>query len=130
VIAGLVIAAVGLFFRPLLLSAVSPDLAAAGGVSPRRTELIFLMLIALATAAALPVVGALLVFSLMVGPPSLARSLTNAPLAALCSSGAIALVTVWGAIALSYTTNYPIGFFVGTLAAVCYVVGRLVRRFQ
>jgi zinc/manganese transport system permease protein len=130
VIAGLVITSVALFFRPLLLSAVSTDLAAAGGVSSRRTELLFLALIALATAAALPVVGALLVFSLMVGPPSLARSLTNAPLAALCASGGIALVMVWAAIALSYTTNDPIGFFVGTQAAVCYAAGRLVRRFQ
>jgi zinc/manganese transport system permease protein len=37
---------------------------------------------------------------------------------------------VWAAIALSYTTNDPIGFFVGTLAAICYAAGRLVRRFQ
>jgi zinc/manganese transport system permease protein len=77
---------------------------------------------------ALPVVGALLVFSLMVGPPSLACALTNAPLEAFCLSGAIALVMVWVAIALSYTTNYPIGFFIGTLAAISYALGRVLRR--
>ncbi len=39
-------------------------------------------------------------------------------------SVAIALVTVWSAIAASYTTNYPVGFFVGTISAGAYVLGR------
>ena len=51
--------------------------------------------VALATAMALPVVGALLVFSLMVGPASAARALTDRPLAAMLLSAAIAIVTVW-----------------------------------
>jgi zinc/manganese transport system permease protein len=128
IIAALVLAGIVLFFRPLLLTAVSPDLAAASLISNRQIDLIFLALIGLATATALPVVGALLVFSLMVGPPALARTLTNAPLPALCLSGGIALAMVWAAIALSYTTNYPIGFFIGTLAAGAYAAGRLWRK--
>jgi zinc/manganese transport system permease protein len=36
----------------------------------------------------------------------------------------IALATVWIAIAVSYHTNWPVGFFVGTIAAVCYAAGR------
>ena len=36
----------------------------------------------------------------------------------------IALVTVWAAIAISFVTNWPIGFFVGTLSAASYGVGR------
>ncbi|HXZ72360.1 MAG TPA: hypothetical protein VEH31_16030, partial [Streptosporangiaceae bacterium] len=39
-------------------------------------------------------------------------------------SVAIALVTVWAAIAASYLYNWPIGFFVGTLAALSYGIGR------
>jgi zinc/manganese transport system permease protein len=31
---------------------------------------------------------------------------------------------VWVAIALSYTTNYPVGFFVGTISAFSYALGR------
>ena len=58
-----------MLFRPLLLNSVSPELGEARGVSPRGIEFLFLAIVALATAMALPVVGALLVFSLMVGPP-------------------------------------------------------------
>jgi zinc/manganese transport system permease protein len=39
-------------------------------------------------------------------------------------SVAVALITVWSAIAASYETNYPVGFFVGSLSAVAYAVGR------
>jgi zinc/manganese transport system permease protein len=76
----------------------------------------------------LPVVGALLVFSLMVGPASAARSLTDRPLVAALLSISIAVVTVWVAIALSYLSNWPVGFFVGTLGVVSYVSGRVYRR--
>jgi zinc/manganese transport system permease protein len=37
----------------------------------------------------------------------------------LFSTG-IALVTVWVSIAMSYETDWPIGFFVGTIGAVLY----------
>jgi zinc/manganese transport system permease protein len=119
---------IGTFFRPLLLNSLSPELGAARGISSRRMELWFLVILALATAMALPVVGALLVFSLMVGPAAAARTLTDRPLSAMLLSIAISLVTVWAAIALSYITNWPVGFFVGSLAALSYGLGRLWRR--
>jgi zinc/manganese transport system permease protein len=71
-----------------------------------------------------PVVGALLIFSLMIGPPAAARSFTSRPGRAMLLSVVIALITVWAAIAASYTYNWPVGFFVGTLAALCYGIGR------
>ena len=39
-------------------------------------------------------------------------------------SVAIALLIVWIAIAASYETNYPVGFFVGSGSAVSYTIGR------
>ena len=36
----------------------------------------------------------------------------------------IALIVVWAAIALSYQTNCPVGFFVGTISAAAYAIGR------
>ena len=83
------------------------------------------MIVALATTMTVPVVGTLLIFSLMIGPPAAARSLTSRPGRALLLSVLIALAVVWAAIAGSYQTNYPVGFFVGTISAGCYVSGRL-----
>jgi len=124
------ILAVAAMFRPLLFSSMSPDLAEAGGISSRRMELWFLVVLALGTSMALPVVGALLVFSLMVGPAAAARALTDRPIIAMLLSIGIALLTVWTAIGLSYTTNWPVGFFVGTIGALSYGLGRVWGRLS
>ncbi|RKE38990.1 zinc/manganese transport system permease protein [Paraburkholderia sp. BL23I1N1] len=122
------VALIALMFRPLLLTAVSPELGEARGVSSKRIELWFLAILALSTSVALPVVGALLVFSLMVGPASAARSLSDRPVVAMFLSVGISLVTVWAAIVLSYESNWPVGFFVGAFGAISYALGRLVAR--
>jgi zinc/manganese transport system permease protein len=69
-------------------------------------------------------VGALLMFSLMIGPAAAARSVTARPGLAMTLSVAIALVTVWTGIAASYQSNWPLGFFVGVIGAGFYLAGR------
>jgi zinc/manganese transport system permease protein len=118
------IAAVGLLYRPLMLSSVVPEVAEAKRIRGRRMEICFLIVVALATAMTVPVVGALLIFSLMIGPAAAARSLTSRPILAMLLSVAFALVTVWAAIAASYACNWPVGFFVGVFAALSYGAGR------
>jgi zinc/manganese transport system permease protein len=115
--------AIGVAFRPLMLTSALPEVAEARGVSNRRVELYFLIVMALATSMTVPVVGALLMFSLMIGPAAAARSVTARPGAAIALSVAIALATVWLSIALSYRTNWPLGFFVGVIGAAFYLVG-------
>jgi len=127
-VAGLGVVCIGavlVLYRPLLLSSVVPDIGEAKGVSTPRMEMAFLIIVALATAMTVPVVGALLIFSLMIGPPAAARSFTDRPPVAIVLSVAIALVTVWAAIAVSFVTNWPIGFFVGVFGALSYGAGRV-----
>ena len=125
VIAAVCIVAVVVLYRPLMLSSVAPDVAAARGINPRLMDLAFLIVVALVTTMAVPVVGSLLIFSLLIGPPAAARSFTNRPPVAIALSVVFALLTVWLAIAASYETNLPIGFFVGTASAFAYTVGRV-----
>jgi zinc/manganese transport system permease protein len=121
---GVCIVAIAVLYRPLLLSSVVPEIAEAKGIRAYRIEICFLLVVALATTMTVPVVGALLIFSLMIGPPAAARSFTSRPVIAMLLSAAIALVTVWVAIAASYLYNWPVGFFVGTLGALSYGIGR------
>jgi ABC-type Mn2+/Zn2+ transport system permease subunit len=85
----------------------------------------FLGVLALATAMTVPVVGTLLIFSLMIGAPAAARSLTDRPGVAMALSVVIALAVVWFAIAASYETDWPVGFFVGTASAGVFVLARI-----
>jgi zinc/manganese transport system permease protein len=125
VLACVCIAAIATLYRPLLLSSVLSDVGEARGISSSGMEFLFLAVVALATTMTVPVVGTLLIFSLMIGPPAAARSFTASPSRALLLSVLIALVTVWAAIAASYQTDYPVGFFVGTISAAAYAAGRV-----
>jgi zinc/manganese transport system permease protein len=118
------IAAVAVLYRPLMLSSVVPEVAEAKGVRDYRMQMAFLVVVAAATTVTVPVVGALLMFSLMIGPPAAARALTRRPALAMLLAVVIALATVWAAIAISYRSNWPVGFFVGVFGAAAYALGR------
>ena len=125
------VAVIAVMYRPLLLASALPDVADARGVSTRRMELLFLIVMALATSMTVPVVGALLMFALMIGPAAAARSFTRRPERAIALAVGIALVTVWIGIVASYRTNWPLGFFVGVIAAGFFLLGQgwgVVRR--
>jgi zinc/manganese transport system permease protein len=119
------VAAVSVLYRPLLLTSIAPEIAAARGLRPERLDVIFLVILACATTMTVPVVGALLIFTLMIGPPAAARCFSDRALVAMGLSVVIALLTIWGALACSYTTNWPVGFYVGSYSAAWFVIGRL-----
>ena len=116
--------ALTLMYRPFMFNAAAPDLSAARGLNPTVLEMGFMLTLALGSALTVPVVGALLSFSLTVGPPAAARLMTRRPASALGLSMGLSVVTLWVSIALSYQTNLPVGFFVGTLSALLYVAAR------
>ncbi len=122
------VAVLGWFYRPLVFTSVAPELARARGVNATVVDVAFLVVVALATALTVPVVGALLTFSLMIGPPAAARILVARPGWAVAGSVGLSLVTVWVSIGASYALNLPIGFFVGALGAVFYLGARVAAR--
>ena len=125
VLLGIVCAvALGVVYRPLLLSSVLPDMAGARGIGEYGMSIYFALVVAVATAVSVPVVGALLMFSLMVGPPAAARLFFADPLRAIPLSIGFALVTVWASVAAAYLTSLPVGFFVTVASAVLYGLGR------
>lgn len=119
--------AFALTYRPLLFATVYPEAAAARGLRVGALDLLFLVFVSLAATATVPVVGALLSFSLMVGPAAAATLVTRTPGGALAAGVAFSLASVWIGMWLAYLTNWPIGFFVSTLCLVAYLVARVAR---
>lgn len=117
--------AVGLFYRPMLSSSVLPEMAQARGIGVGAISIVFSLIVATATTMSVPIVGALLMFSLLVGPPAAARSFTARPHRAIALAVCLAVLTVWVSIAASYLTEWPVGFFVTALSALFYGAGRL-----
>ncbi len=106
--------------RPLLLASLQPELAEAKGINMRMLSTIFMMLVALATAATSQIVGVLLVFALMVGPGATALRLCTSALAGIICAAILALAEAWAGLALAYATDWPVSFWITALAIAVY----------
>src|SRR4030081_1221556 len=113
--------------RPLIFASVDPDVAEARGVRVRMLSIGFLLVLALAIAVTVQVVGTLLVFALLVAPGGSGLQLTARPTRGLLLSIALSLGFTWLGLAIAYFTIYPIGFFITTLAFASYALIRLVK---
>jgi zinc/manganese transport system permease protein len=122
--------ALATIFRPLLLSSLSAEIARAKGIRVGVIDFIFLLIVAASTTMTVPVVGALLMFTLMIGPPAAARAVSQRPMRALALAALFALLVIWISLGAAYLSNWPVGFFVGTLSACIYLVAILTRRLR
>jgi zinc/manganese transport system permease protein len=112
--------------RPLLFASIDPDIAEARGVPVRLLDNAFLVLLAFAVAQAVQVVGALLIFALLVTPAAIARQITARPAVAVSISIILAVLFTWAGLSVAYFTSYPVGFFITSFAFGTYTVVRLV----
>jgi zinc/manganese transport system permease protein len=114
--------ALAVISRPLLFASLQPELAEAKGVSLRLYAVLFLAIVALATAECAQIVGVLLVFTLMVGPAAASQRLTRSVGWGVTVSAALALLEAWGGIALAYETDWPASFWITALSAAVYLL--------
>ena len=119
------LAALAVISRPLLFASLQPELAEAKGVSLRLYAVLFLAIVAVATALAAEVVGVLLVFTLLVGPAAAAMPLTRHVATGVALAATLALAEAWGGLALAYYTDWPASFAITLLSAAAYALAHL-----
>lgn len=111
-----------LISRPLLFSTLEPELAEAKGLSLRWVSILFLILMAIAITEASQVVGILLVFTLLIGPPASALSCTTRFWTGIGLSIFLGVIIVWLGILLTYLTNWPVSFWISALSFSTYLL--------
>jgi zinc/manganese transport system permease protein len=124
------LAIIAVLYRPLLLSSVSTDLAAARGIPVRLTGLACLIAIALAVSLSALTIGTILSTALLVGPAATALRITRRPGRATLLAAALGVVVTWLGILLAYDSftwpprhdGWPVSFFVVALIFACYLL--------
>ncbi len=129
-VTAVVLATLAVFYRPLLFASTDPDVAMARGVPTRLLSPLFAVLIALTTAVAVPIVGAVLVLAVSVIPGAAAARVTASPLVATVLSVLFAELALLGGTVLSLAPGLPISGYVATIAFLCYLACRLVGRLR
>ena len=114
--------------RPLLLATLDSELASVRGVPARALGVGFLALLAVVTAESTQAVGALLLLGLLAAPAGAAHRLTASPYRGLALSALLAVLAMWGGLALSYEiASLPPSSAIIGLAGAFYVVATLAR---
>ena len=120
VLGPLTLLALAVISRPLLFATLQPELAEAKGVSPRLFGVMFLALVAMAVSQSIQIVGVLLVFTLLVGPPAAAQLLTSRLVPGIALSALLAVAQGWLGITIAYYTDWPASFWITALSALVY----------
>ncbi|MBD2900272.1 hypothetical protein amrb99_92730 [Actinomadura sp. RB99] len=119
-----VLVCLAVMWRPLAFASLDPDVAAARGVPVRALSPLFMLVLGLAVAVSVQVVGALLVLALICTPAAAAVRVTASPVLVPVLSAALATVSVVGGILLSLGAGVPISPYVTTISFALYAACR------
>lgn len=129
---------VGVIYRPLLLSSVSPELASARGISLRIVGLLFMLALAVSVGLSSIAIGSILSTALLIGPAATAVRLMRNLRAAMATACILGVTTTWIGILFAYDSAYwdpssqglPVSFFIVAIVFLLYLASGLpvVRR--
>ncbi|WP_086462632.1 metal ABC transporter permease [Agreia sp. VKM Ac-1783] len=123
-----IVVVVGLLvvWRPLTFASVDADVAAARGVSVQTLSIVFMLLLGLAVAVSVQVVGSLLVLSILVTPAAAALRVSSSPIVVPLLSMLFAVLSLVGGIMLALGGSVPISPYVTTISFAIYVICRII----
>lgn len=131
VAAGIVALSVtALLARPLLLTALAPDIARTRNVNVRLVGIVYLIALAIDVSLSAVAIGAVLSTALLIGPAATALRLVKSPVAAMFTAAAVGLAATWIGILLAYDSYYwpplghgwPVSFFIVALVLTGYLL--------
>ena len=135
----LTLVAVAVIYKPLLLSSISVELAAARGVRTRWVGLLFMLAMAVAVGLSSIAIGSILSTALLIGPAATSLRITRSLRSSMTVACLLGVVTTLLGILLAYDSSYwdpksqglPVSFFIVAIAFMGYLASGLpaVRRF-
>ena len=133
VLSALCLGIMALVHRPLLLSSVSTDMAAARGVPVRVVGMLYMFALALAVGLSSLAIGAILSTALLIGPAAIALRLTKRIGWAMATACLTGVGSVLLGVLLAYDSYYwssshaywPVSFFIVAVIFLGYLVTEL-----
>ncbi len=114
-------------WRPLISISVNEDMARTDGVNVALVRFVFMLLLAMVIAAAIKVVGILLITALLIIPAASARAFASNPLQMVVLSTMIAVTAVVLGLGASFYQDLPAGPAIVVAAALVFFTTRLSR---
>jgi zinc/manganese transport system permease protein len=124
---------IALVYRPLLLTAVSTDMAATRGVPVRVVGMVYMMALAVSVGLSSLAIGSILSTALLIGPAAAALRVTNRTGRALMIACLTGIGATWLGVLLAYDSYYwgsahqglPVSLFIVALVLAAYLLSGL-----
>lgn len=116
--------------RPLLFSSIDPTLAYAKLIPVRILSVLFFIIVAITVSMACQVVGALLIFALLVGPGAVASEVCDGFYSSVIVSVSVSLFTVLISLTLSFYINLPASFCITMIISFLYLLSVFIRKLK
>jgi zinc/manganese transport system permease protein len=135
VLAAATLLATFVLYRPLLLTSLGADVAAARGVAVRLIGIGYLLTLAIAVSLSAITIGAILSTALLIGPAATALRLTTRPGVCIALASVMGVAVTWLGILLAYDTadwtsdgrGWPVSFCIVLVVLVMYALSGLTR---
>ena len=115
-----------ILYRPLLFSSFDPEVAEARGVPVNALGLAFLVLVAITVSIAVQIVGALLFFTLLIGPAATTARIVQRPLWVILLAIMLGICYTWLGIFFAANGSWPVSFYIATISFAVYLPIRLL----
>lgn len=113
-------------YRPLLFSSVDEQVAQAKGVPIGAMNVAFMAIMAGVITIAVPAVGTLLIFALVITPAATANIIAGTPLRAMVLASVLCLAAIWGGLVLAAMFPAPPSFIIVTLSTLFWAIAKAV----
>lgn len=128
VLSAVVMAGLLIIWRPLSFASTDPFVAQARGLPVRTLSIVFMLLLGVAVALSVQIIGALLVLALLISPAAAAMNFSASPVKILVLSVVFAESAMVGGILLALGGALPISPYVTTISFLIWVVSWVARR--
>lgn len=113
-------------WKKLLLLTLNEELAKAEGINKIFYELLFMLLIALAVSVSVQIVGVLLITSLLIIPPAIARLFSSSPARMIISSIIVSVASVLLGLYISMVFDVATGPAIVITLGALFFTGQLI----
>jgi zinc/manganese transport system permease protein len=118
----------GFILRPLILCSIAPQLAQAKNLPSKTLGIVFMLLVATSVTLVNQIVGALLVFILLIGPAAISQSLTRSFWTGMGLSIFIAMTSSALALVISFYSNLPVSVCLTGIIVLLYGLKVLINK--
>ena len=126
----LLLALLAIIYRPLLFSSLDEQVAQAKGVPIGLMTVAFMAIMAGVITIAVPAVGTLLIFALVITPAATANILAGSPFKAMVIASVLCLVSIWAGLVLSAMFPAPPSFIIVTLSTLFWAIAKAVETMR